>query len=298
VFKAPTNVIASDSGAALPASRTEGPANLESNQIPARSGTATPCVEPSRPSSANADADAGAVYEEVAALVVYAFLFILTQADTESKDAFKLGAYKASWNQKHSRWQISDATGCIGGRTTRKRCCERMEELFSKSSAPAAPIPPAPAPTRQSTRTSAPAPPREKRKGNYKPGPGRGHKKPLACPVATAIAAAQTVVMFPASVTKAETVKVLGQMVGVTKSLKRKLDDVERQRDVLATLLLDKFGVHGDLATQEIKRRRTEILSSLGSGYSTEITFKHHRAHALAVLKDMKYKSMHSNESV
>jgi hypothetical protein len=202
-----------------------------------------------------------------------------------------VGTFKAVYQQKHDRWVISDGSNNIGGRKTRGKCEERMHQLMKLSAVPpTSSAAPAAVPVRGSSRARMPASANygpKKREGNYKAGTGRGHKKVHIDPMITAISQAKQAVMFPNSHSKASVVSHLKVMVGVNEGLKRKLDDTKHQRDALATLLLDKHGVHSALEDQNIKRRRTEILADLGCGYSTEITFKRHRAHALAVLKNL-----------
>jgi hypothetical protein len=211
----------------------------------------------------------------------------------ESKAPFVLGTYKASWDSKHTRWQIYNSgakKGKCGGRSTRVACHEKMQELCKDDKNSIQPLEVAAVPSRQSTRSSSAvggALRKEKRTGNYKAGTGRGNKKAHIDPIIAAISSAKTAVMFPHSYSKSDVVGKLKQMVEVNVSMKRKLDDTERQRDALASILMDKYELGGDLASQDIKRRRTEILDEIGKGYMTEITFKRHRAHALTVIKSL-----------
>lgn len=104
---------------------------------------------------------------------------------------------------------------------------------------------------RGSSRHAPREPNKKPRKGNWTPGLGRGHKGAII--IAVAISDAKSVAMFPAGFSKGQLVGQLKSMIGVASSLKRKLGATERQRDALASIIMDKYEIHGKYEIPYIK---------------------------------------------
>jgi len=210
-------------------------------------------------------------------------------------ESFTIGKYKASFQHKYCRWQISSAKGNVGGKKTAELCAAEMQRLCEvDKEASGAPSEGSSA-LRKSSRSSTVANSAlrsqvKPRIGAYRAGPGRSHTKPQIAPIDPiddAISVAKSTMLLHQSHSKAQVVSALSQMVAVNTSLKRKVDRLEHQKDALSSLLMDQYDLKSELAQSEIKRRRIQLFHDLGRGYQTEITFKRHRAHALAVIKSL-----------
>jgi hypothetical protein len=210
----------------------------------------------------------------------------------ECKEPYVFGVYKARWSDKRGLWEISSNKGGKGSRKTRELARQRILELeatgaLAQSSNTGTAIPPlARKSIRESTMKSSEElaegskPKRKAPVGGWLAGPGRGNtgsrvscpKQHKPCPVAAALSDAKVAVLNQASLTKNQLARQITKMVHVNTSLKRKLDDANQQRDALATIVMDQYGLTGPLADAEIKRRKTQAAELVGEGYQTEVS--------------------------
>lgn len=116
---------------------------------------------------------------------------------SESVEPFRVGVFKAVFQPTHDRWVISDGSKNIGGNKTRNKCEARMHEMMKlRTLPPTTSAATAAVPVRTSSRARTPTsancgPVAKKREGNYKAGPGRGHKKVHIDPTIAAISEAK-----------------------------------------------------------------------------------------------------------